>query len=69
MIVLHVNPDTLHVMMRLLSRVTLLKFDAIDVICLIPIACSVHDMNRMQSSLFEFEFDRRTGFCNTTGNE
>ena len=29
---LHVNPDTLHVMMRLLSRVTLLKFDAIDVI-------------------------------------
>ena len=45
---LHVNPDTLHVMMRLLPRVTLLKFDAIDVIFLILTMCSVYDLNRIQ---------------------
>ena len=41
------NPDTLHVII-LLSRVTLLKFDAIGVVCLIPILCSVYDLNRVQ---------------------
>ena len=56
MIVLHVNSDTVHVLMMLFSRVTLFKHDAIDVICLISIVCSVYDLNRMQYFFFKFEF-------------
>ena len=48
-------------MMRSLSRVALLKFDAIDVTCLIPIVCSVYDLNMLQKSYFESEFEKANG--------
>ena len=48
MIVFTREPSYLACYDDIIIKGNLLKFDAIDVICLIPIVCSVYDLNRMQ---------------------